>query len=292
VPDDGTEYRLDGATEWTAYDAPVTIETAGVHALEFRSTDVAGNGEAPQTLSLKVDKTAPTTAVRLNGADPVAEYTSAVRVAFTRDDGDGSGAVETEYRLDGGDWTSYSDEGAFDVSGNSGHKVEYRSIDLAGNVENFKSLIFVIRPPATLPAATPTPTPTPTPVVIPQATPAPAPKPYASLENLSSKLATVTALRGGKVAVAVSCQAVDRGTLSLTVTKAVAKKLGLKSTTLAGGALRCGGGRATLTLRPSSKVKRALAKAKGSITATLTLRLTGTAGSARDTQTVTFRGKS
>ena len=207
-----------------------------------------------------------------------------MRVALTRDDGDGSGAVETEYRLDGGEWTSYTANGAFDVTGNSGHKVEYRSIDLAGNVENFKTLIFVIRPPATLPAP---------PVVIPQATPAPAPKPSASLEDLSSKVSTVSALRTGKVKVNGSCQAVDRGTLRLTVTKAVAKRLGLKSTMLASGSLRCGAeGRGTLTLKPSTKVKRALAKTKGSITATLTLRLTGTAGTARDTQTVTLEGKS
>jgi hypothetical protein len=73
----------------------------------------------------------------------------------------------------------------------------------------------------------------------------------------------------------------------------VAKKLGLKSTTLARGSLRCGAeGRGTLTLKPSTTVKRALAKTKGSITATLTLRLTGTTGTARDTQTVKLEGKS
>ena len=277
-------YRLDGAADWTTYDAPIVVETAGEHVIEFSTLDIAGNEEAVKSLNLKVDKTAPTTSVRINGSDPAAEYTGPVRVAFTRDDGDGSGAVETEYRLDGGAWTSYTTNGAFDVTSNSGHKVEYRSIDKAGNVENFKSLIFVIRPPAALPA---------TPVVIPQATPAPAPKPFASLEDLSSKVSTVSALRAGKVKVNVSCQAVDRGTLSLTVTKAVAKKLGLKSTTLARGSLRCGAeGRGTLTLKPSSKVRNALAKTKRSITATLTLRLTGTAGAARDTQDVTLEGKS
>jgi hypothetical protein len=284
VAADGTEYRLDGAKDWARYKEPIDVKTAGEHVIEFRSGDVAGNVEAINSLSLKVDGTAPKTSVRINGADAVAEYTSAVRVAFTRDDGDGSGAVETEYRLDGGAWTSYTTSGAFDVTGNSGHKIEYRSIDKAGNVENFKSLIFVIRPPATLPAP---------PVVIPQAAPAPAPKPFASVEDLSSKVSTVSALRAGKLKVSVSCQAVDRGTLSLSVTKAVAKKLGLKSTTLASGSLRCGTqGRGTLTLKPSTKVKRALAKTKGSITATLTLRLTGSAGVARDTQTVTLEGKS
>jgi hypothetical protein len=115
-------------------------------------------------------------------------------VAFSRSDCDGSGEVKTEYRLDVGDWTSYDEKGAFDVEGNRGHKVEYRSIDLAGNVENFKSLIFVIRPPAT-PAATPTPTPEP--IVLPQAVPAPAPKPYGTIEEVSAKLATVSALRSG-----------------------------------------------------------------------------------------------
>jgi hypothetical protein len=282
---EATEYRLDGAVDWTEYDEPIAIDEAGVHAIEYRSIDVAGNREATKSLSLKVDETAPATTLLINGAAPASEYTSAVRVVFTRTDGDGSGVLKTEYRLDGGEWTSYG--GAFDVTGNRGHKVEYRSIDTAGNVENFKSLIFVIRPPARLPA------PTPEPVVIPQATPAPAPKPAASLESVSSKLSTVSALRGGRFAVRVSCQAVDRGTLSLTVTKSVARKLKLKSTKLAGRSLRCGAeGRAALTLKPSAKVKAALAKAKGSITATLTLRLTGAAGVARDTQTVTLEGKS
>jgi regulation of enolase protein 1 (concanavalin A-like superfamily) len=279
-----TRYRLDGAGEWTPYTAPIVVEDAGVHELEFSSRDIAGNEEAINALSLKVDKTAPTTTVRINGAAPAGEYTGAVRVALTRTDGEGSGAVETEYRLDGSDWKSYSTDGAFDVAGDRGHKVEYRSTDKAGNVENFKSLIFVIRRPALQPSP---------PAVLPQATPAPKAKPYAALEALGSKLSTVSALRGGKVAVRVSCQAVDRGTLRLTVTRAVATKLKLKSTTLAGGSLRCGDeGRGTLTIKPSSRVRSALAKAKGSITATLTLRLTGSAGVARDTQTVTFRGKS
>ena len=119
-------------------------------------------------------------------------------------------------------------------------------------------------------------------MAIPQATPAPKPKPYAALS-------AVSAPRGGTVTVRVSCQAVDRGTLRLTVTRAVAKKLALASTTLAGGSIRCGDeGRGMLTLKPSAKVRRALAKAKGSITATLTLRF---AGAAQDKQTVTFRGE-
>jgi hypothetical protein len=88
----------------------------------------------------------------------------------------------------------------------------------------------------------------------------------------------------------VACQGVDRGKLSLKVSKTTAKRLRLKSTTLASGTVRCGDeGRGTLRLKPSSKVRKALARTKRSITATLSLRFTG---AATDTQTVTFRGKS
>jgi hypothetical protein len=281
------EFRMDGATEWTPYTDTITVDEQGVHTLEYRSGDVAGNAETTKTLTLRVDKTAPTTNVLINGAAPADAYTGAVRVAFSRSDAEGSGAVKTEYRLDGGAWTDYTEAGAFDVSGNSGHRVEYRSMDAAGNTENAKSVIFTINPPVT-PAA-----PAPAPVVIPQATPAPVPKPFAALEDVSSRLSTVTAFRGGRMAVRVSCQAVDRGTVSLTVDKAAAKRLKLKSRTLAKGSISCGDqGRGTLTLKPSSKVKRALAKTKSSIIATLSLRLTGAAGAASDTQTVTLKGKS
>jgi hypothetical protein len=276
---EATSYRIDGG-EWTTYTAPIVVAEAGEHQLEYMSEDVAGNEEGVTSLSLNVDATAPTTTLRINGAAAVAEYPSAVRLAFTRDDGEGSGVVDTEYRIDGGDWRSY--DGAFDVAGNSGHQLDYRSIDMVGNVENFKTVLFTIRPPTLQPS----------PIVLPQATPAPRPRVSAALEDLAQRLLTVTALRTGKVAVRVSCQGVDRGTLRLTVTRSVAKRLKLSSTTLAGGALRCGDeGRGTLTLKPSTKVRRALARAKDSVTATLTLSLRGSAGSARDTQVVTFRGK-
>ncbi|HWK29672.1 MAG TPA: DUF1349 domain-containing protein [Solirubrobacter sp.] len=270
-----TEYRLDGG-DWTAYGDPVVVADAGVHTLEYRSGDVAGHTEAAQALTLKVDGTAPVTSVLINGAAPAAEYGGPVRVAFTRTDGDGSGAVASEYSLDGGPWTAYT--GAFDVAGNAGHRVDYRSIDVAGNVENYRSVIFVIRPVVLAPAV-------PEPIVIPQAVPAPKPRPAAAIERVRG---TVAALRAGKVAVRVSCQAVDRGTYSLTVSKATAKRLKLKRRTLARGTVRCGDeGRGSVKLKPSAAAKRALARSKR-VTATLALRF---GGAARDSQTVTFGGK-
>ena len=114
--------------------------------MEYRSTDVAGNVESRRkSLSVRVDVTAPTTTARINGAAPVADYTSAVRVAFTRSDGeDGSGAVKTEYRVNDGEWTEYMD--AFDLTARQGYQIDFRSTDLVGNVENFQRVRFTIRP--------------------------------------------------------------------------------------------------------------------------------------------------
>ena len=56
-----TEYKLDGAG-WMAYTAgtPVAISGDGAHTLLYRSTDVAGNQEGDETLTIKIDATKPT----------------------------------------------------------------------------------------------------------------------------------------------------------------------------------------------------------------------------------------
>ncbi|MDA0182253.1 DUF1080 domain-containing protein [Solirubrobacter phytolaccae] len=271
-----TEYRVNGG-EWTAYDDTFSVGGSGTQLVEYRTLDVAGNTEAIKTLNVRVDVKAPTTAVLLNGADPVADYIGAVRVAFSRADGDdSSGAVATEYRVNGGEWTAY--EGAFDLSELRGYQVDFRSEDLVGNVENYKSVRFTVRAQTVLGSPTP------------QAPSTDKPGKYAALEDVSSKLLSTSALRAGRFKVNVSCQGVSAGTLTLTVDRATQRKLKLKSSTLARKALDCGDeGRATVSLTPSSTVKKALARTKASVRAKLTLRVTGAPA---DTQNVTLKGKS
>ena len=140
----GTEYRVDGGA-WTAYAGSVVVEQAGEHVVEYRSSDVAGNVAEPTALPVKVDKTPPVTTARINGAAPVLTYAGAARIALTRDDGDGSGAVATEYRIGAdGAWTPYT--GAFDLAALGGHRVDFRSRDLVGNTENFRTLLLWIDP--------------------------------------------------------------------------------------------------------------------------------------------------
>ncbi|WP_203919079.1 glycoside hydrolase family 3 C-terminal domain-containing protein [Rugosimonospora africana] len=49
-----TEYNLDGAG-WQTYSAPFTVTGDGVHTLQYRSTDRAGNTEPAKALTIRVD---------------------------------------------------------------------------------------------------------------------------------------------------------------------------------------------------------------------------------------------
>jgi lysophospholipase L1-like esterase len=54
----GTEYKLTGAAPWTRYTGPVTVGE-GQTTITARSVDTNGNIEESQSLTVKVDKTAP-----------------------------------------------------------------------------------------------------------------------------------------------------------------------------------------------------------------------------------------
>ncbi|WP_165822685.1 OmpL47-type beta-barrel domain-containing protein [Paenibacillus montanisoli] len=53
-----TEYRINGES-WATYTAPIVLSKDGVHQIEYRSMDNAGNTEASQEVVVKLDKTAP-----------------------------------------------------------------------------------------------------------------------------------------------------------------------------------------------------------------------------------------
>ena len=59
-----TQYMLDGGV-WTPYVSPVAVTTAGIHTLNYRSTDRADNQESAQTLTLRIDLTAPEAFARI-----------------------------------------------------------------------------------------------------------------------------------------------------------------------------------------------------------------------------------
>ena len=90
------------------------------------------------------DLTPPETLIALNGGDPQSGYDGPVEVELSADDGGGSGVDYTEYRLDQGEWTQYS--GPFTLTAAADHDVEFRSADLAGNLEAAEAVSFAIAP--------------------------------------------------------------------------------------------------------------------------------------------------
>jgi plastocyanin len=136
----------------------------------------------------------------------------------------------------------------------------------------------------TVARATPTPIPTPP---ARDGTPAPTPRPWASLATPASSKLSV--LLSGKLKLTATCAALDRGTVTLSVSKAVAKTLRLKSTTLATGRSRCNGnGRFVAELKPAKAAKKALARTRRSLK--VTARLTFPGLSVKKTMTLTGAG--
>ncbi len=126
----GTEYQVDGG-DWQAYSAPVELPD-GDHVIAYRSTDEAGNVEEAGTVEVAVDTTVPVTEAATDGDG------ESVTVTLTATD-ETSGVASTEVSVDGGDWAAYA--GPVVVTGAGTHTVEYRSTDVAGNVEATKSVV-------------------------------------------------------------------------------------------------------------------------------------------------------
>ncbi|MBM3151913.1 MAG: hypothetical protein FJZ96_06890, partial [Chloroflexi bacterium] len=99
----GTWGRLDGG-EWQA-GASLQIAEDGVHTVEFRAEDLAGNASSQMT-SVRLDTQSPVVAVSLDGLVGAGEwYVSSPEFSVQATDAT-SGLGMVEISLDGGDWQS------------------------------------------------------------------------------------------------------------------------------------------------------------------------------------------
>ncbi|WP_374945538.1 family 78 glycoside hydrolase catalytic domain [Agreia sp.] len=140
-------YGVDG-DELAPYSAEVSIDDEGSHTVSFQARDVAGNVSDEQSLPVKIDTVAPTTTAKLGdtfedapaGSQGGPVSTGPGTVSFAATDKT-SGVASTEFRVNGGAWAS----GASVVLSTAGTStVEYRSTDVAGNVEKSTSLTVTI----------------------------------------------------------------------------------------------------------------------------------------------------
>ena len=145
-------YTLDGTTptfaspKWEAQGPrrPGEIFTFNhTTTVKWLGVDIVGNTSAVQSQRFAVEADAPTTSASFSPAAQNGYYRnpSITLIADDNVDGGGSGIASTEYKLDGAAaWTTYS--GAFQVTGDGSHTLEFRSTDLAGNVEATQSITF------------------------------------------------------------------------------------------------------------------------------------------------------
>ena len=191
------------------------------------------------------------------------------------------GADRAEYRnvrvqnLSNADRTG---TGAFTVTGAGNHAVEFRSIDWAGHIEAKKSVTFRIGTTTAPPPG--------------GGTPPPPPDQPAAFRLARLPTTTLAQFRRRGLKVRVTCSEAMTGSASLKVNRRTARGLHLGGATLATKAVRCtGAGSRTVTLKPSRKVSRRLARARGSVNVTLSVRLRAP-GEPRKTTTrrLTLRG--
>jgi parallel beta-helix repeat protein len=137
-----TRYRIGG--EWEVYSRPFTISGEGIHLLQYYSIDLVGNEEPSKSVEVKIDTMPPTTTYELSGFQGDASWwVGGVTIVFSAADDtsvttDVSGLKEIKYRVNGGEWVTYSVPFVIDKDGI--HEVEYYSIDVAGNEEEVKSI--------------------------------------------------------------------------------------------------------------------------------------------------------
>lgn len=143
-----TKYRIDSDTSsaitwgtWQTYDSNVLISTDANTAIQFYSTDVAGNdsntGE-PTAYYAMIDKTAPTTTINpVDGAQNPTEFQITCVDPL-------SGCSTIKYRINSGVWTTYSS--AVSISGNGTWTIDYNGTDSAGNIETTHTATYQINP--------------------------------------------------------------------------------------------------------------------------------------------------
>jgi photosystem II stability/assembly factor-like uncharacterized protein len=136
-----TQYRLDEG-DWQS-GTSIAVTADGVHTLEYRSADGAGNLEQVKTATIRVERVAPVT----SDDAPADWQTSPVTVTLTPSDEGGSSVAATRFTVDNGEpqeGTSVLVEAPSDHSNDGTHTITYYSVDAAGNEETVRSCTVMI----------------------------------------------------------------------------------------------------------------------------------------------------
>ncbi len=133
-----TQYRFqDSEAAWSDYNDSIVFHEEGIHTIEYRSIDLAGNIEEPKLVQIKIDKTAPSWFVTVNGETVIsgAVFQDDQEISFVLVASDTlSGVSEASLSLDGRPYES-GERMDLDLSGMLGdHVLEVAVTDHAGHI--------------------------------------------------------------------------------------------------------------------------------------------------------------
>jgi hypothetical protein len=131
-----TYFSIDN-NPWQKYNGPFNLTSDGIHTIRYYTIDNAGNSEPENTLTVKIDKTAPHT---VSDAAETWYSQSPLIINLTASDNH-SGVATTYYRLDGTVWI---ESNTITIVGDGTHTVEFYSIDNAGNIEAIEKIYIKI----------------------------------------------------------------------------------------------------------------------------------------------------
>ncbi len=116
----------------------LTVAEDGQHTLAYYSIDRAGNQEPPQTTTLRIDQTPPTTSYAILAShEPVnGWYSRPVTIALVAID-EGIGVANTFYRINQGEW---QEGDSFQLTESGDYDIDFYSIDKLGHEEAISSI--------------------------------------------------------------------------------------------------------------------------------------------------------
>lgn len=142
------EYALDGATEWTPYEAPLVVDALGEHTVRFRATDKAGNTSEEKSVTFTVaeagdDTSPPTVTASVDGEqNDDGAYLDMAMVTLEAADTGGSGLDKVEYAVGDGAFQAYTEMVHVQTVGE--HTISYRATDKAGNSSEVGTATFTV----------------------------------------------------------------------------------------------------------------------------------------------------
>ncbi len=145
-------YRMSGATQWTKYatvdnpqgkftSSPITFQALQDGVYEFLTQGTDGNNKLESWRGVAdtwttFDTSTPQSSMTIKGNAVGTAYSGAATFVLNATDST-SGVDHISYRIDGTQWANYTE--MVGLTANGTHKVEYRAVDKAGNMEDIRT---------------------------------------------------------------------------------------------------------------------------------------------------------